>query len=99
MIKTAVSLKYFKIKINYNKKSVLIKHIIKFLLISFQFKALYNKFNILIKRLLIIFIKLTINILIIKIKINIVTNTVKNKIYKYNKKALIILNYNIYIII
>ena len=78
---------------------MLIKHIIKFLLISFQFKTLYNKFNILIKELFIIFIKLIINILIIKIKINIITDTVKNKIYKYNKKAFIISDYNIYIII
>ena len=78
---------------------MLIKHIIKFLLISFQFETLYSKFNILTKRLFTVFIKLIINILIIKIKINIVTNTVKNKIYKYNKKVLIILDYNVYIII
>ena len=78
---------------------MLIKHIIKFLLISFQFKALYGKFSILIKELFIISIKLIINTLIIKIKIDIVINTVKNKIYKYNKKAFIVSNYNIYIII
>ena len=53
---------------------MLIKHIIKFLLISFQFKALYGKFSILIKELFIISIKLIINTLIIKIKINIVTS-------------------------
>ena len=98
-MKIAVFLKHFKIKINYNKESVLIKYIIKFLLISFQFKTLYNKLNILMKGLFIIFIKLIINILIMKIKVNVIINTVKNKIYKYNKKAFIILNYNIYIII
>ena len=68
-------------------------------MIFFQFKILYNKFDILIKRLFTIFIKLTINILIIKIKINIIINAAKNKIYKHNKKAFIILSYNIYIII
>ena len=78
---------------------MLIRHIIKFFLILFQFKTLYNKLNILIKKLFIIFIKLIINMLIIKIKINIIINIVKNKIYKYNKKALIISDYNIYIII
>ena len=78
---------------------MLIKYIIKFLLILFQFKILYNKFNILMKRLFIISIKSITNILIIKIKVNIIINIIKNKIYKYNKKALIILNYNVYIII
>ena len=34
-----------------------------------------------------------------KIKIDIITNTAKNKIYKYNNKALIISGYNVYIII
>ena len=99
MIKTAVLLRHFKIKINYNKKFVLIRYMIKFFLISFQFKTLYNKFSILIKELFTVFIKLIINILIMKIKINIIIDTVKNKIYKYNKKALIILDYNAYIII
>ena len=78
---------------------MLIRYIIKFLSISFQFKALYNKFNILIEELSVIFIKLIINILIIKIKVNIIINIVKNKIYKYNNKTLIISSYNVYIII
>ena len=34
-----------------------------------------------------------------KIKISIITDAIKNKIYKYNKKALIISDYNTYIII
>ena len=97
-MKTVIFLKYFKIKINYNKKSVLIKHIIKFFPIFFQFKTLYNKFNILTKKLFAVFIKLIINILIIKIKVSITTNTIKNK-NKYNNKILIISSYNIYIII
>ena len=97
--RTAVPKGHSEVKVDYRGESVFISHIIKFLPISFRFKALHNRLRILIKRSPLISVKLIMNPLLTKIKINILMDAAKNKLYKYNMKALIISSRDTYIII